>query len=66
MHGFLEVSVHFIDDAFNLRNCVLACTRFSGQHDAATIFSLAVEVIISYEIHKKVYFIGTNNGANIV
>lgn len=66
MRGYLGETAHFIDANFHLRNVVLACTHFTGELNAAAIFNLAVDVIQDYNIRKKVFFVGTDNGSNIV
>ncbi|GAV06575.1 hypothetical protein RvY_16541 [Ramazzottius varieornatus] len=64
--GYLGVSAHYIDETFKLQHGLLACSRFSGIHNANQILDLTVEVLTKFEIENKVCYIGTDNGANIV
>ncbi|XP_055353304.1 E3 SUMO-protein ligase ZBED1-like [Paramacrobiotus metropolitanus] len=64
--GYLGVTVHFIDSSWNLRNHLLACTRFEGKHGAEEIFKLVIEILEKFNIRKKVIYVGTDNGGNVV
>ncbi|GAU91509.1 hypothetical protein RvY_03748 [Ramazzottius varieornatus] len=64
--GYLGVSAHYIDENFKLQHVFLACPRFSGIHSADQILDLTVEVLTKFEIENKVWYIGTDNGPNIV
>ncbi|GAV01181.1 hypothetical protein RvY_11931 [Ramazzottius varieornatus] len=65
MRGYMGISLHFIDEKFRLRN-LLACPRFKGSHTAEEILNLAVEVIADFNLQHKVFYVGTDNGSNIV
>ncbi|GAU96370.1 hypothetical protein RvY_07826 [Ramazzottius varieornatus] len=64
--GYLGISVHFIDEKFRLRNFLLACPRFKGSHTAEAILKLTVEVIADYGLQRKIFYVGTDNGSNII
>ncbi|GAU89855.1 hypothetical protein RvY_02357 [Ramazzottius varieornatus] len=64
--GYLGISVHFIDEKFRLRNFLLACPRFKGAHTADAILNLTVEVIADYGLQSKIFYVGTDNGSNII
>ena len=66
MHGYLGITVHFVDDCGKMRNYLLGCPRLTGSHNADAILGLTVEVIEEYQIRKKICYVGSDNGANIV
>ncbi|GAV08886.1 hypothetical protein RvY_18512 [Ramazzottius varieornatus] len=66
MRGNMGISVHFVNEKFRLRNLLLACPRFKRSHTAEEILNLAVEVIADFNLLHKVFYVGTDNGSNIV
>ncbi|GAV08301.1 hypothetical protein RvY_18016 [Ramazzottius varieornatus] len=57
MRGYRGISVHFIDEKFRLRNLSPRMPE---------ILNLAVEVIADFNLQHKVFYVGTDNGSNIV
>ena len=45
---------------------MLGCPRFQGKRDASRILELTTELIDEYAIREKVYYIGVDNGANML
>ncbi|GAU89203.1 hypothetical protein RvY_01781 [Ramazzottius varieornatus] len=64
--GYLGISVHFIDENFRFLNFLLAGPRFKGSHTAEAILNLTVEVIADYGLPRKIFYVGTDNGSNII
>lgn len=64
--GYIGITVHFVDDQWKPRHFLLGCPRFTGNHTAEAILDLVMLVIDDFKLKKKVYFVGTDNGANIV
>ena len=56
--GFLGVTAHFVDEYFQLRSFVLGCPRFEGSH--------SIERIDEFDIYRKVFYVGVDNGANMI
>ena len=64
--GFLGISIHYIDSECRLRNHVLACPRFTGKHEASKILQLTTAIIDEYQIRNKIFYVGVDNGANML
>ena len=65
MRSFLGITAHVVSD-FQLHSAVLACSRFHGSHTADSIFSQYSTVVSTYEINKSVFYLVTDNAANMV
>ena len=65
MRSFIAFMSHFIDDDWNLVNCVIGCVRMYGSHSFDNIFSKFDSFLEQYKISKKIYKVITYNGSNI-
>ncbi|XP_055343018.1 uncharacterized protein LOC129591407 [Paramacrobiotus metropolitanus] len=65
-HGYMGVTVSFIDEKFCLRNFVLGCPRFKESHTAENIFQLATVLILDYNLKDVLHYVGLDNGRNFV
>lgn len=50
LRGYLGVTVHLVDQDWKPRNYPIACPRFTGKHDANSIFCLTIEVIQKFQL----------------
>ena len=67
MQSFLGVTIHFINEEFELKNLVLATKETSGAHTGENIAKWLEEVMDDYEISpSKIVAIVTHNAANMV
>ena len=64
--GYLGITVHFIDSDWKLRHLLLGCPLFTGSHTAEAILELVILAVNEVGIRDKIYFVGTDNGANVV
>lgn len=64
--GYLGVTAHLIDSSWNQHHLLLGCPRFNGKHTSEAILMLVMELVSEFNIKEKIYFVGTDNGSNIV
>ena len=52
--GLLGVTAHWIDAAWEYRECVLAIRELTGKHDGESMTSILLEIIEEFKLHAKV------------
>lgn len=67
VRGFLDVTVHWIDNYFKRRSAALACRRFKGANAFKCIKDLLLEIYSDFDIDPtKIVCSVTDNGSNFV
>ena len=64
--GYITVTCHYIDSAWNLKSAVLATNNLVENHTASNIADELKRVTDNWHISDKVVAVTTDNGANIV
>src|ERR1044072_3117915 len=64
--GFLEITIHFIDQNWVLRHFTLDIFRFKGSHTGQAIANEIYKVLIEFGLEKKTIAIITDNRSNMV
>ena len=52
--GLLGVIAHWIDAAWEYRECVLAVRELAGKHDSESMASILLEIIEEFKLQAKV------------
>ena len=58
--------MHFLDPEWRLRHFMLGCVRLTGSHTWDRIFGCVKALIDKFGIRKKVAYVGTDNGSNVI
>ena len=53
-NGLLGVTAHWIDAAWEYRECVLAVRELSGKHDGESMASILLKIIEEFKLQAKV------------
>lgn len=61
----LGVTCHFIAD-FKLQSLMLACRRFMGSHTGDEIATLFEEIVESFDLTGKVFYVVTDSAFNMM
>ena len=64
MRSYLGVTCHFIAD-FKLQSLMLACRRFMGSHTGDEIATHFEEIVESFDLTGKVFYVVTDNASNM-
>ena len=64
--GFLEITIHFIDENWVLRHFTLDIFRFKGSHTGQAIADEIYKVLVEFGLEKKTTAITIDNGSNMV
>lgn len=65
MRGYFNVSIHWIDSSFTMRSAVLEFVYFPPPHNQGTTSDLLKDILIDYEMPKKVKSITTDSGGEM-
>ena len=63
---YLGITAPFVDNKWTLRHLLLGCPRFFGNDTSEAILEMVILCVHEFGIKDKIYFVGTDNGANVV
>lgn len=64
--GYMTITVHFIDNSWKMKSCLLDFVRFKTPHTGEASFGILHDTIKTWELDKMVHSITTDNAADIV
>jgi len=63
--GYIAVTAHFINDAWEMKSCLLECCKYSERHTAENLKDELKRVVADWGLTGKVCAIVTDNAANV-
>ncbi|CAG8523104.1 28671_t:CDS:1, partial [Gigaspora margarita] len=66
MENFLAITIHFIDENWNLQHFVLDIFQFKGSHTGESIANKVYSLLEEFKIETKVIALTTDNGSNMI
>ncbi len=66
MHGYLGVTVHFVDNDWQMQSYLLSCKIIKGRHTGESICLEYENILEDYGIDAKVFKTVTDNASNMI
>lgn len=64
--GYMVVTIHWIDQDWNMRNTILDFIRFKTPHTGEASYSVLLDTVKTWNLERLVYSITTDNATDIV